>query len=181
VYRIILVVTLFAAVCTNVLAESPPDNLRLSAIFKEDQQARQKAPIDWTVVAAQDKAHRTEVLGLLKSSKLRTANDYYRAAMVFQHGEELEDIRLAFSLSQLSATLDPAHKQARWLSAASWDRILMTKNVPQWYGTQYYQPSPGAPTELYKTDESVISDAERASMNVPSLQAAKDLLREINQ
>ncbi len=179
--RIVSAVALLLSMCTSAYAGSPLDDPRLSAIFSEDQQARQKSPIDWTVVAAQDRAHRTEVLRLLENGKLRTANDYYHAAMVFQHGEKIDEIRLAFSLAQISATLDPVHKQARWLSAAAWDRILMAKGVPQWFGTQYYQPTPGAPTELYKIDESVISDAERAGMNVPSLQSAKDLVLEINR
>jgi hypothetical protein len=171
---------LFIAYST-AFAAAPQDNTRLGAIFKEDQQVRQKQPIDWSVVAPQDRAHRAEVLGLLQAGQLKTANDYYHAAMVFQHGETLDDIRLAFSLAQLSATLDPASKRARWLSAAAWDRILMRKNVPQWYGTQYHKPSAEAPMELYKVDESVVSDAERAEMGVPTLQAAKDMLREINR
>lgn len=178
-YRIILAAAMFTS--TSAFAGSLPDNSRLSAIFKQDQQVRQESPIDWAVVAVQDKAHRAEVLRLLKAGELRTANDHYHAAMVFQHGEDLDEIRLAFSLAQISVTLDPAHKQARWLSAAAWDRILMTKKVPQWYGTQYSQPTPGAPMELYKVDESVISDDERAAMNVPPLQSAKDQLLEINR
>lgn len=57
----------------------------------------------------------------------------------------------------------------------------MTKKVPQWYGTQYTAPRAGEPTELYKVDETIVSDAERAAMNVPSLQTAKDFLLEINK
>ncbi|WP_449447537.1 hypothetical protein [Thermomonas brevis] len=157
------------------------DNAHLADMFKEDQAARKARPIDWAKVGPMDKLHHDEVLALLRAGNVRTANDFYHAAMIMQHGETTEDYQLAYSLSQLSATLDPSNKRARWLSAASWDRILMSKNVPQWYGTQYRKPSPDAPTELYPVADSVISDEERAEMNVPSLQQAKDFLQEINK
>ena len=183
-HRLLFAFALLMACATAARAQDPApsqDNERLRAIYREDQQARQKQPIDWSVVADQDRAHRAEVRALLQAGGVRTSADHFHAAMVFQHGEELDDIRLAFALAQVSATLDPSRKQARWLSAASWDRMLMQKNVPQWYGTQYHQPLPGGPTELYKIDETAISDAERAAMGVPSLQEARDLLEQINQ
>ena len=179
--RKILVAIFLTCLAFNSPARPSADNERLSEIFNEDQGARKTRPIDWAKVGAQDKEHRKEVLGLLRAGEIRTSNDFYYAAMVLQHGEATEDYQLAFSLSQVSATLDPTNKKARWLSAASWDRILMSKGVPQWYGTQYYSPAPGEPTEMYKIDESVVTDAERAAMNVPSLQEAKDLVLEINK
>ena len=148
---------------------APVDNPRMARMFEEDQAARRSMPIDWAMVGPMDKAHLAETLALVKSGALRTANDYYRAAMVMQHGTTLADFKLAFSLSQLGATLDPSNKMAKWLSAASWDRILMSKGVPQWYGTQYRSPSPGAPAELYTIDASVVSDEERKALNVPTL------------
>jgi hypothetical protein len=157
------------------------DNPRLAAIYKEDQKARQKQPIDWSAVSKKDKAHRAEVLDLLKSGKVITANDYYYAAMVYQHGDEVDDIRVAFSLAQISSTIDPTQKKARWLSAAAWDRIMLRKDVPQWYGTQYCRPVPGGPMELYKVDESLVTDEERTSMGVPTLQEAKDRLQWMNK
>lgn len=163
------------------IAGEPTDNVRLAEMFKEDQAARRIKPVDWTKVGPMDKAHHDEVLSLLRLGNLRTTNDYYHAAMIMQHGDTTEDYQLAFSLSRLSAAIDPSNKRARWLSAASWDRILMSKNVPQWYGTQYRKPNPESPTELYPVAESVISDAERAETNVPSLQQAKDFLLEINK
>lgn len=157
------------------------DNERLTEMFKEDQAVRKVMPIDWGKVAPMDKAHQGEVLALLQSGGIRTANDFYHAAMIMQHGGSTESYQLAFSLSRLSTALDPSNKKALWLVAASWDRILMSKNVPQWYGTQYRSAGPGAPMKLYKVDESVVSDAEREAMNVPPLQGAKDLLLQINK
>ena len=176
-----LAAILLACLAFGSSAEIFADSERLAEIFSEDQAARQTKPIDWETVRILDEQHRKEVLGMLSAGKVRTSNDFYHAAMVMQHGEATEEYQLAFSLSRISATLDPSNKKALWLSAASWDRILMSKGVPQWYGTQYQSPAPGAPTELYRIDESVVTDAERAATNVPSLQEAKDFLLEINR
>ena len=179
--HVVLALVLLAGSSVAQSAPPPADNARLAAIYQEDQQVRQKMPIDWSVVAPLDRAHRTEVLDLLRNGKVITAKDYVHAAMVFQHGDTSDDHRMAFGLSHIAATLDPSIKMARWLSAASWDRILKGHDVPQWYGTQYHQPTPGGPTALYKVDESAVSDEERARMNVPTLQEAKDLLLQINK
>lgn len=178
--RALWIGAVFALVTGHALAQPSRDNARLEAIFKQDQQARSRQPIDWKVVSVQDREHRVEVLDLLKAGKVVTANDHFHAAMVYQHGDSLDDYRLAFALAQVAATLDPSQKQARWLTAAAWDRMLMNRNVPQWYGTQYHQPVPGGPMALYPVNESAVTDAERAQMNAPTLQEAKDRLKQIN-
>lgn len=176
-----ILATLLALMMFTTHAEVLADNPRLAEIFNADQAARTVKPIDWTRVAAQDKAHQDEVTQLLHAGAVRTANDHYRAAMVMQHGSTTESFQLAFGLAQLAMAMDPGHKRARWLAAASWDRILMSKNVPQWYGTQYRSNTPGGPMELYRVDEAVVTDAERAAMNVPSLQEAKDRVQRMHR
>ncbi len=155
------------------------DNPELSLLYEKDQEARMHQPIDWAVVGKQDEEHRQRVLELLKKQKVVSANDYLHAAMIMQHGSTFEDIRLAGSLATIASTIDPDLERARWLTAAAWDRALMKKDVPQWYGTQY-RPVPGGKTILYKVDESVVTDEERKSLSVPTLQEAKDLLKQIN-
>ena len=162
-------------------AEPNVDNERLTEIYEQDQADRRARPIDWSVVGPRDKARRMEVLELLRSGDARTANDFYHAAMIMQHGDSVEDYQLANSLARFSMTLDPSNTRARWLTAASWDRILMSKEMPQWYGTQYRQPSPGSPFELWPVEEAAVSDEEREAMNVPSLQEAKERLLQINK
>jgi hypothetical protein len=134
-HRIALTLIILFVICTPAFAGPQVDNAEIASIFSADQADRQKQPIDWKVVAPLDAARKNRVLELIKQGKICTANDHFRAAMVFQHGDSLDDIRSAFSLAQIAALLDPSLKQARWLTAASWDRILMRKNVPQWYGT----------------------------------------------
>jgi hypothetical protein len=57
--------------------------------------------------------------------------------MIYQHGEGPEDIRLAQAFATIASKLEPEHPAPKWLIAASWDRYLMWKKLPQWYGTQY--------------------------------------------
>jgi hypothetical protein len=162
-------------------ARAAEDNARLGEIFAADQAARDGGDVDWDVVAERDRAHRVEVLEMLRRGELRTAKDYFHAAMVFQHGATADDYRLAFGLAQLSATLDPDLAPAKWLTAASWDRILMSKKRPQWYGTQYHQPKPGARLALYEVDESAVTDEERTRLGVPPLAKAKAFADEIDE
>lgn len=149
------------------------DNPRMWEIFLADQQDRGQGEVDWEAVRRQDQAHRDEVLAMLRAGTLRTSIDYFNAGIVFQHGDTMEDSRLALALAQVAAALDPDNKPALWLTAAAWDRLLMKRGLPQWYGTQYHQPTPGGPPELYPVDERVVSDEERVRLNVPTLAEAR--------
>lgn len=167
--------TLVAALCLawGTATAHADDNRRLAEIFEADQRARNQEPADWQAMAEQDRGHRAEVLSMLRDNALRTSKDYFNAAIVFQHGDTPDDYLLALSLAQIAATLDPGNKGALWLTAAAWDRLLMSRKVPQWYGTQYHKANADSPIELYPVDESAVTDEERAARNVPSLQEAK--------
>jgi len=144
------------------------DNAELASIHREDQQARADAAnIDWPVVYREDAARRARVLALMRDGALRTAADHYHAAMVFQHGSGLEDIRIAHALSTLASTLDPDEIRYRWLAAASWDRIMTTRLQPQWFGTQFHGDEAGL--FLYPVADGAVDDAERVRMGVPRL------------
>jgi len=154
----------------------PPDNPRLAELYQADQADRQAGPdgIDWSIVGPRDEQRREEVLSIIEDHGLRTAGDYHHAAIVFQHGGPADEIRLAFSLAWIASVLDPQNREARWLSAAAWDRIMMREDMPQWYGTNFTKPSADGPWELYKVDESAVTDEERARMYVPPLEAARE-------
>lgn len=178
--RRIAVVLLLALAPAIAVAEEIVDNPRLTEMYEADQAARRRQPIDWSQVAPMDRAHQREAMALLRKGEVRTATDYFHAAMIMQHAEAFEDYQLAFSLARISYALDPSNKHARWLSAAAWDRALMSKGVPQWYATQY-RPAPGGAMELYPVVESVVTDAERAALGVPTLQEAKDMVLQIGR
>lgn len=178
--RKFVVVLMLAAVPLATVAREPADNPRLTEMYEADQAVRKTHPIDWSKVAPMDRAHQQEAVALLRQGEVRTAADYFHAAMIMQHAEAFEDYQLAFSLARIGYALDPSNKHARWLSAAAWDRALMSKGVPQWYATQY-RPTPAGAMELYPVVESVVTDAERAALGVPTLQEAKDMVMQVGR
>jgi hypothetical protein len=102
------------------------------------------------------------VRALLAAGAIRAAADYYRAAMVFQHGDDLADYRLAHALATLAMTLAPDDAHYRWLVGASWDRLLMRQLQPQWYGTQFKGDAEGM--YLYPVAEDAVDEAARKAI-----------------
>lgn len=95
---------------------------------------------------------------------LATAEDYYHAAMIFQHGEVLEEIWQAHVLALEAAELGST--PARWMAAAALDRWLMMQGQPQRYGTQFVPD--GTRYRLWDVDPAT-SDADRTAWDVPTL------------
>ncbi len=162
-------------VTTTLFAADLPSSTELREVKSQDQAARSGlvGAIDWEVVSAQDAARRKQVAEILRKGDVKTSEDYYNAALVYQHGETADDIRLAYSLASIAVALDPEDKAAKWLAAAAWDRIMMRVGQPQWYGTQYSRPKDSEAWQLYKIDETVVSDEERKRLGVPPLAESK--------
>ena len=150
------------------------DNAELRSIKEADQADRRSSPTEekWREIALRDVERRERVLEIIKSGQLSTAWDYFNAALVLQHGGSAEDIRRAHALSTIAATIDPEHPQAKWLMAASWDRLMMRLNRRQWYGTQSTRDSSGV-FALSPVEPGAVTDADRAALGVPSLAEAQ--------
>lgn len=149
-----------------IAAEAPTDNAELQKIRDADQADRQGS-VDWSKVAPRDEVRLERVRAIIREGNLRTATDYGNAALVFQHGSTVEEIRTAHALATLAMNMDPDNKKRRWLVAASWDRLLMNQSQPQWYGTQFKGDAKGM--YLYPVAQDAVTDADRTSMAVPTL------------
>jgi TPR repeat protein len=137
----------------------------LRAIYEQDQADRMGAPpVD---VLERDRARRERVEAIVASGVLQTADDYFHAAMIFQHGERPEDPWRAYELAQRAAAL--GHMAGRWLVAAAYDRWLLRQGKPQKYGTQYIMDRDH--WVLADVDPAT-TDAERAEWDVPPLAQA---------
>jgi hypothetical protein len=97
-----------------------------------------------------------------------------------QHGDTVEEIRMAHALATIAASLDPLDRSARWLKAASWDRLLLRQKKPQWYGTQYVREANGK-WALNQIDESAVTDADRIQLATPTLAEAKKRVEVMNR
>jgi hypothetical protein len=150
-------------------------NQELRELFEQDQ-AERTGPISPDLME-QDRKRRQRVQELLDNGDIVSAEDYFHAAMVFQHGEKLEDYWKAHELARRAA--EQGHTTGRWLAAAAYDRWLMNQGKPQKYGTQYTSRDDG-PFTLWDVDPST-TDGERAEWNVPPLAEAIRRAEEINQ
>lgn len=156
------------------------DNTELSRLYQEDQADRAVDPgkIDWATVGPRDVKRREQVRLIIDAGGARTSADFFHAAMVFQHGNAVQDFRTANRLALRAAQLDPSDKHLRWLAAASKDRELMNLGKPQLYGTQFRRQNGGV-WELYEVDPSV-TDEERARWDVPPLADARKRAAQMN-
>ena len=152
---------------TYALAEPPRrSNPEMTALFQADQAARQAGqPIDWSIVAQEDRTRRARTKQLLDAGALQSADDYYHAAFVFQHGGGPNDFLMAHSLALIAAAR--GRPDATWIAAASLDRYLQSIGHRQIYGTQYRTPQ-GRPATQEPYDRTLVPDALRQALGVPS-------------
>ena len=139
----------------------------LRVLYEEDQADRRANQLTPDVLE-RDRAHRRRAVELLDAGVVQTGEDFFHAAMIFQHGDTLEDFLRAHELAQRAAEL--GHRRGGWLAAAAHDRWLMYQGRPQKYGTQYR--GVGDVWELYQVDPET-TDAERAEWDVPPLAEAQ--------
>lgn len=160
---------------------SAQNNYDLMQLFQADQDARRSNAVetDWKRVNAEDAERRQAVLAILEDGNIRTALDFYNAAMIFQHGESADEIRLAHSFASISAALDESSEAARWLKAATWDRLMLKLGRPQWYGTQFVRDKQGR-WVLYEVDPDAVTDEQRAALAVPSLAESESRVATMN-
>jgi hypothetical protein len=168
-----------SAATTGTSAYEIKDNEELARMYEEDQSDRTPVAgkqIDWMVVGPRDDAREARVKEMCAGNLLKTGSDHLRAAMVLQHADEPEDYLLAHELCVIAIFKGV---DARWLAAASEDRFLRSIGRPQRFGTQSSKIG-DSPWSLGEIDPSV-SDAHRAAMAVPSLEAAKVRLAKQNE
>lgn len=159
----------------------PKISKRMKKMFQQDQSARHGIMSHkdrWAKLEKGDQARRVEVMRYLAEGKLASADDFFNAAMIFQHGTCADHYKLANQFSEKAMNM--GNHDARWLYAASLDRYLMTLGKPQKYGTQYQQNQKTGKWELYTVDPAT-TDEERARYDVPPMAETQKQLEQMNQ
>lgn len=160
-----------------------PDDSEIAKLFQADQSSRanflQMKPEQLTAMLMNDRERRTRARELYRADSLKTAADFYHAAMIFQHGEQPEDFLLAHELSVAALAL--GHDRARWLAAATEDRFLRSIGRNQRFGTQFGKGD-GVDDKwrLFPVDPDV-ADSLRKVLQCPTLNEAKRKAEELNQ
>lgn len=143
----------------------------LEDIFKSDQEDRTNhqawLDVEYRIgIFKRDQERRKRAAEIIEQGGLKIAEDYYHAAMIFQHGEGPDDFKKANELAKQA--MDLGLEEAKWLYAASLDRLLLSEGKPQKFGTQYWQEADGAEIVLREVDPST-TDEERAKYNIHPL------------
>jgi len=160
----------------------PPetDNLKLEEIFQADQKDREKVYESQDAVDALRKAYkarRQNVSMMMELGEIKTKNDLYHAAVIFQHGDEPQDFLTAHRLATLAAI--HGHRTSRWLLAASLDRYLMSLNQGQVYGTQFeFNPTEKRYQLKLPVLEHTLLSFEKEMLGIPSV---NDRLNQLNR
>lgn len=117
--------------------------------------------------------HHRRTEELIDKGALKVADDYFHAAMIFQHGDKPEHYAMANEMARKAVELDPTHRTAKWLFAATKDRHLHSLGKPQIYGTQFRKNKKDDPWTLQSNDETAVTDAERLEYGAPTLADSK--------
>jgi hypothetical protein len=117
---------------------------------------------EYVSLRSRDQTRRQQVQRMM-DHQVDTAQDYYHAALIFQHGEAVDEIWSAHLWALKSVEL--GIQSGKWLAAAL-DRWHLYQGQPQKYGTQLV-PN-GTRYRLWDLDSST-TDQERAQWDDPSL------------
>ena len=145
---------------------SKSNNAELAGITDADQTDRREHPGDLNVIAGRDALRLTRVKEIVASGALSSAQDYYNAALVLQHGVDVTDYALAHRLASRAVQLDPKLPNARWLAAATKDRWLLKAGKPQQYGTQMQREGGDGAFTLEPIDHDAVSDDDRRAAGI---------------
>ena len=105
---------------------------RLKELFDADQKSRTGG--EWT----DDIPRRIEVAEIYAKGCLQRAEDFRRAAMIFQHGNSPEHYFQAWFFA--SRALELGDTDAKWIIPRAIDRYLMTRGFKQLFGTNTVTP-----------------------------------------
>lgn len=150
------------------------DNAKLTAMYTVDQSARQGDHIDWIKLSRDDEQRRQDLHRMLDAGEVRSANDFFHAAMIFQHGQNPDDYLLAHVLAMDAVAR--GSKEARWLSAATLDRYLLSIWQSQIFGTQFHGSLDSGSMTQNRFNSTLVSDSMRAATCVVSAADQRKLL-----
>jgi hypothetical protein len=133
--------------------------------FRSDIQRHAGAPHDDAAIKRQNE-RAEKVKKLNDEGQLKSAQDYFEAALVLVETDDVDMLKLSEQLAMKSAELGDA--RARRVAAEAIDKQLVRLGLAQRYGTQYVYEPVLRGWRLYPYDVRT-TDAERQAMGVPPL------------
>ncbi len=141
--------------------ESDSPTKQLEKLYAADQSDPRPNGTPEAAQATEARAQKRceQIAAILAQGGIQSAEDYFRAATVFQHRE---DHLMAHILATIAGY--KGHKRARWLSAAALDAYLQSAGKSQIFGTVYLRDGQRKPF-----DKAYLSDALREGFCIPPL------------
>ena len=139
----------------------------LKIIYEEDQKDREGGPdnIDWEKLKISDEKRLAKVKELYSQGFIKTSEDMFYAAMIFQHGKTPENLKIAMELAKKSWKL--GNSDGKWLYPRAEDRYLLSINKAQIWGTQYIREKSNEPWRLQEPfDKATKTEKERKEMGI---------------
>lgn len=168
------------APCRDILAEYTNATVDLGKIYQDDQQDRegfqQFDEKDLERISRRDEQRRIKVSQLFARGCLKAADDYKKAAMIFQHGNAPDHFYQAFVWARTALRL--GDESAQHLLNLSLDRFLVRSGYKQLFGSQAAKGD-GQCWCLYPIEAS-FTDEERKARDAKSLQEHKAWLNTLN-
>lgn len=176
-YLCAITLGLAALLLPHAMSPLPPAKVsaELKRLFEEDQADRRDG-LRGEELRQRDSSRRQRVDELLSADLIIEPEDRFRAAVIYQHSTQVEDILKAHALA-VAAAMD-GHEQARWLAAASLDRYLKYREEEQFFGTQFEQDEFGK-WQPGRIDEAV-TPSLRDAYGLPSLEELERRAEEWN-
>ena len=160
------------------LDDNAVSNSEMQRIYDEDQRGRQnnaQFAAENETVSRQDEERRSQTRKLLADGQLHTAEDFKRAAFIFQHGSKPDDFLLAHALAMVAAA--KGDEDALWIGTATLDRYLHSTGKPQIFGTQIKEKADHTAT-LEPYNRSLIADVLRRELGVQPLTVQQEQLQQ---
>ncbi len=166
-------------------AQSPaPISEELAKLYQADQADRD---LDWSkfspqeleALNARDRQRRERVQEIVRAQQLATADDYFHAAMILQHGNEPQHFLLAHVLANITAF--KGHAKGKWLSAATLDRYLASLKQDQFFGTQFFAEGSLSfqDMKLHPPLNGLVTEALQKEFNVPPPEETLKRIKEL--
>ena len=160
------------------LDDNAVSNSEMQRIYDEDQRGRQnnaQFAAETETVSRQDEERRSQTRKLLADGQLHTAEDFKRAAFIFQHGSKPDDFLLAHTLAMVAAA--KGDEDALWIGTATLDRYLHSTGKSQIFGTQIKEKADHTAT-LEPYNRSLIADVLRRELGVQPLAVQQEQLQQ---
>ena len=141
------------------------------------RQVKTPESLDWKQIAERDAERKKVVASMLEDGRINSGREYQFAAILFQHSDDPADSSRAHLLA--ATAVAKGNQAARWLAAASFDRLLWNMNRPQVFGTQFKQDPQTSAWTMDPYDRESIVDSLRTAWCVVGLPEQEAILKKL--